>query len=90
MILSGDYADKIIIRELMIDSPIKLSDFDGNMKDPSIITGRYNIKVTPTILFLRPDGTELIDKIVGINTPELFYLYVDKAINEAVLRFTAE
>ncbi|MCP3671290.1 MAG: thioredoxin fold domain-containing protein [Gammaproteobacteria bacterium] len=90
MILSGDYKDRIMIYELMIDSPTDLHDFDGKMKDASIIARRYKIKVTPTMLFLAPDGTELTKKIVGINAPELFSFYVDKAIDKAVLKLTTE
>jgi len=90
MVLSGSYVDKIIIREMMIDSLMDMNDFDGTMRDPALIAERYNIKVTPTMLFLGPDGTELTNKIVGINTPELFSFYVDKAIDQAVLKLTAE
>ncbi len=84
MVLSGDYADRIIMRELMIDSDIEPRGFDGYELDAAIIAGDYAITVTPTLLFLGPDGNELTKRIVGINTPELFSFYVDQAIDEAV------
>ncbi len=90
MILSGDYKDRLIIHEMMIDSPTDLRDFDGNMRDAATIAERYKVVMTPTMLFLAPDGTELTEKMVGINTPELFSHYVDKAIDRAVLKLTAE
>jgi len=84
MVLSGDYADRIIMRELMIDSDIEPRGFDGYELDAVIIAADYTITVTPTLLFLGPDGKELTKRIVGINTPELFSFYVDQAIDEAV------
>lgn len=85
MILSGDYDEKIIIREIMIDPFVEIRDFEGTTIDASEISRRYRIKVTPTLLFLGPKGKELTERIVGINTLELFSYYVDKAIEEAAL-----
>jgi len=84
MVLSGNYDNRIIMRELMIDSDIELRGFDGYKLDVSIIASDYVIAATPTMLFLGPDGKELTKRIVGINTPELFSFYVDQAIDEAV------
>lgn len=86
MVLSGDYDNRIIMRELMIDSSMEARNFDGHMQDPSFIATDYAITVTPTMLFLGPDGKELTKRMVGINTPELFSYYVDQTINKAVLK----
>ena len=90
MVLSGDYDNRIIMRELMIDSDIELRGFDGYKLDVSIIASDYVITTTPTMLFLGPDGKELTKRIVGINTPELFSFYVDKAIDKATTKLKAE
>ena len=50
---------------------------------------RYDVSVTPTMLFLGPDGRELVPRIVGINTPELFGGRVDAAIEAAAERLRA-
>jgi thioredoxin-related protein len=87
MLISDDYTDKIVIRELILDATDTLHDFNGSVITSSELTNRYNIKVTPTMLFLGPDGKELAERIVGINTIELFFYYVDQAIDKAILNF---
>jgi thioredoxin-related protein len=84
MIVGGNYADKIIIREIILNTSTKLVDFDGTIIDASALAKRYGTNLTPTMLFLGPDGKELTEKIVGINTIELFSYYVDQAIDNAV------
>ncbi len=90
MVLSGDYDSRIIMRELMIDSMVEPRGFDGYELDASIIASEYGISVTPTMLFLGPDGKELTKRIVGINTVELFSFYVDQAIEKAVKKLHGE
>ncbi len=90
MIISGDYNDRLIIRELMLDPFTKVRGFDGSMIDASYIATSYKIKVTPTLLFLGPDGKELAERMVGINTLELFSFYVDQAIDQATTKLNAK
>ena len=85
MLISGEYADKIIIREIIINTGSTLIDFDGSTIDTANLADRFRTNLTPTLLFLGPDGKELADRIVGINTIELFSYYVDQAIDEAAL-----
>jgi hypothetical protein len=87
MLISGKYAEKIIIREIIINTGSMLIDFNENKTNTSNFTSSYKIKVTPTLLFLGTDGEELTDRIVGINTIELFSYYLDQAIDEAIVNF---
>ena len=45
--------------------------------------------MTPTLLFLDPDGTEIVPRIVGVNTVEMFGFYLDRAIDAARERLVA-
>jgi len=84
MILSGDYENRILIREIFIDRGSKVRDFNGQESDSNMFINRYNVDLTPTLLFLNPKGEEITERIVGIQTPELFYFYVDSAVQEAI------
>jgi hypothetical protein len=86
MIISGNYADKVIFREIVIDTKTTLLDFNKTLITASNIKEKYQIKLTPTLLFLGPEGNELSERIVGINTIELFSYYVDQAIDQATLK----
>jgi thioredoxin-related protein len=85
MLLSGDYRDRIIIRKLLLDNGSRLTDFSGQRIDATRLSERYSITVTPTMLFLDEHGAELAQRMVGINTPELFGGYLDDCIETALL-----
>ena len=81
MLISGDYTNKVIIRKLMIDSDDMITDFSGKKIAVDSYVSRHGVFVTPTILFLGPDGKELARRLIGINTVELFGGDVDNAID---------
>ncbi len=84
MIISGEYEGRLLMREIFIDFGSRIVDFTGDERDSSQFTGSYGVYLTPTLLFLGPDGKELTERIVGIQTPEMFFYYVDKAIQTAI------
>jgi thioredoxin-related protein len=82
-IISGYYDDLIIMRKLMLDSSLPIQDFDGQRRAPSAISRRFQVHVTPTVLFVDAQGNELAPRLVGINTVEMYGGYLDAAIQEA-------
>ncbi|MGB0467695.1 MAG: thioredoxin family protein [Pontibacterium sp.] len=83
MLVSGLYNDSTLIREIKINANQLIRDFDNHELDATNFANRYNAWATPTLLFLDKRGRELTDKMVGINTPELYGYYVDKALLKA-------
>jgi thioredoxin-related protein len=83
MLLSGDYQDLVVIRKVRLDSKAPLTYFDGSKISGKSLGRKMNIIVTPTLVFLNAQGKEVSERIVGINTPEMFSAYVDAAIEEA-------
>jgi len=86
MMKSGEYVDTALIGELMLDAAAPLRWFDGEQGIREELASRFEADVTPTLLFLGPDGAELTPRIRGINTVELFGFYVDRAIGTARTR----
>jgi thioredoxin-related protein len=84
MLLSGDYRERVLIYKIMLDDESELQDFNGNTISPSTLSQRYNVYVTPTMLFLDANGEELSERILGINTVELFGGLVDQAIDTSL------
>ena len=85
MLLGGDYRDKIIIRKLILDNGSSVIDFNGKTVDATRLSDNYRVFVTPTILFVDANGKELAERMVGINTPELYGGYLDACIETALL-----
>ena len=86
MMKSREYDDQALLGELMLDAAEPLRGFDGEYEPRDGLASRLETDLTPTLLFLAPDGTELARRILGINTPELFGFYVDRAIGAARTR----
>lgn len=80
MIRSGDYTDHVLIRKLDIDSRYPMKDVDGSTSSPAQIAYRLDVSLTPTLLFLDGEGNEVSERILGVNTLELYGAYVDEAL----------
>jgi thioredoxin-related protein len=86
MLLSGDYRDRVMIYKVMLDDESEIQDFNGNTLSPATLSQRYDVYVTPTMLFLDANGQELSERILGINTVEMFGGLVDQAIDTSLAK----
>jgi thioredoxin-related protein len=86
MVARGDYAGKVIMREVQVESGLALRDFDGRKVSHADFAQRRGIFLTPQIRFLDPSGKELVPGLVGLSTPELFGGYLEEAIAAALAR----
>lgn len=86
MLISGDYTDRVLIRELMIDDDRDIIDFSGKPIDPRQVFTRYLLFVTPSILLFDRQGNELAERQIGINTVDYYGYYLDEAINVALTK----
>ncbi len=84
MLKAGDHKENLLIREMFIDFGSPMVDFNGNRREGANIALDYGVSLTPTLLFLSPDGRELTRKKVGIPTPDMFFYYVDQSIQNAI------
>ncbi len=84
MLRSGDYEDKVLIRKIKIDRFDKIRDFDGKSIAIEAFSSRYNVYVTPTIVFLDSSGAQLAPKRVGLSTPDFYGGYLDQSIETAL------
>lgn len=84
MLRSGAYDDYVLFRKLNIDSHYTLIDFDGSKTSPARYSYKLNASLTPTLLFMDNRGTEISERILGVNTLELYGQYVDDALLEGL------
>jgi len=83
MIVSGEYSDRVLIREMVMEPPVEMVDFSGESTTSSGIANRYGVSIAPTVLFLDGSGRTLRPPLVGINNADMYGFYLDKAITEA-------
>jgi len=72
MIRSGKYASSILFRQLYIEEFYYLRDRNGELVGGDQIALKYDVEVTPTILFIDADGNELAERIVGVSGADFF------------------
>lgn len=89
MVNGGHYDDQVLIRELAIDGQRQFDDFAGIASSEARLSEHYHIGMVPTLLFLGPDGRELVPRMVGLTTEEYFGGYLDDNIETAYRRLQA-
>ena len=83
MVLSGDYNERIIMAELLMDADDNVTNLDGKSVYPGNIAAKYNVWVTPTLVFIDHQGVEVARRMLGVNTIEMYGYYLDESIDEA-------
>jgi thioredoxin-related protein len=83
MIKSGEYEEKVLIREMMIEPESDMIDFTGRAVSSGDVAEHYSIEITPTVLLLDHSGRQLHPLMPGINTAEMYGFYLDRAIEQA-------
>ena len=80
---SGDFEAISQFFRVQHDEPeTKLTDFDGKKISNRDLIQRYQVDVTPTIIFLGPDGREVASSIVGFLTVDFYGAYLDQSIQD--------
>jgi len=91
MVISGQYVDRVILRELSIDEGSEVIGFSGEAQSTHMLFRKYGAEVTPTLVLTDGAGRRLTEPLAGINTVEFFGWYLDNAIEAAtdIMRKTA-
>ena len=80
---NAEYNAKVLIRYISLDAYETLIDFDGRSMSTGEFAERYDVSLTPTLLFLNADGIEMSEKLVGIWSEDFYGGFIDNRIDEA-------
>ncbi len=80
---NSEYGGKVLIRAISLDDVEGLVDFKGRSLSTAEFAARYEVGLTPTLLFLNADGVEMSDKLVGIWSEDFYGGFIDNRIAEA-------
>ena len=84
---NADYDEKVLIRAVSLDSYETVIDFDGNSIDTREFAARYDVSLTPTLVFVDSEGVEVSDKLVGIWSEDYYGWFIDDRIAQARANF---
>jgi len=86
MLRNRDYDSKVVIRTLDLGSGTNIIGFDGKALSIQALADRYDVMVTPTVVFLNQAGTKLAPTLVGVTNAEFYGGFLDDAIDAAWVR----
>ncbi len=83
LILSGKYAGQFTLLPLPLDEPQNVVKFAGKAVSASTLVARYQLQLTPTLVFVDNQGSELAPRLIGYQSGAFYEHYLDQAIREA-------
>jgi thioredoxin-related protein len=83
MSINQEYREKVMIRSLALNGDRLITGFQGESISASQFASKYQVMVTPTMVFLDTNGNELSEKLVGIWSLDYFGSYIDERIDAA-------
>jgi len=83
MLRSGDYDKQVLLRKVDWRSQSMIDDFSGQRISLNNLSERYAVKVTPTLVFVDPNGREAAPRILGFQSADFFWYYLDKSIKRS-------
>jgi len=81
---AGKFDNKAVLLEVSLDRVEPLTGFDGQQTTAQAFGDLYQAQITPTLLFLDPQGQEISRRIVGISNLELYGYYLQQSIDVAL------
>ncbi len=81
----GDkFENRAMLVEVSLDRVEPLTGFDDQPMTAQAFGDLYQAQITPTLLFLGPQGQEISKRIVGISNLELYGFYLQESIDAAL------
>jgi thioredoxin-related protein len=83
MVLSGQYKNRALIRQLAADDAQDLLDADGKTTSAKDFARSLNARFYPTIVFLGSDGKPLKERLIGVANIDLYGTQLENALQRA-------
>ncbi|MCW8941792.1 MAG: thioredoxin fold domain-containing protein [Gammaproteobacteria bacterium] len=90
MLRNDYYSQIVLIRKIDLDSYQTITDFSGNKTTPDVFARNLNVKLTPTILFFDGSGNEVSQRILGINSLDLYGGYIEDGLNNGLRKIKSQ
>ena len=77
------YADKVLIRKVLVQDARPLIDFDGGTLESARFADRYRVTLVPTLVFVDAHGQEISERLVGLTTVDFYWGYLQRSLDMA-------
>ncbi len=80
---SKAFNEQAIFGKISLDAGETIVDDNGEQVVTRNFLERYSANLTPTVLFLDSEKNQLMDKMVGLLTPDYYLYYLEAAIKKS-------
>lgn len=80
---SREFAGRVVIRKVDVGESRRMKDFQGRELSHREFARRARASFTPTLRLYDAGGADLVEPIIGYNTPELYGGRITRAIDDA-------
>ena len=77
------WKDRALFRQVEIDRPLALIDFDGRPTTHAGLAERFRVSLSPTVIVVDGSGKVLSGPLVGLMTVDFYGAYLESALAEA-------
>ena len=84
MLRSGEYEHQVLMRQIHWRGTSLIIDFDDKLLRVNDLAARYDIQVSPTLVFVDANGREVAPRILGYRQ-DFFWHRLDRSIAKAAL-----
>jgi hypothetical protein len=89
MSTDAPWRDRAIFRQVEIDLPLPLVDFDGRATTHAALAARYGVSFSPTVIVVDRKGAPIGKPVVGLLTADFYAAYLEGAIDAGIDRLRA-
>ena len=82
------WRDRALFRQIEIDRPLPLIDFDGKATTHEDLASRFGVSLSPTVLVVDGKGSVLSGPLVGLMTVDFYGAYLEGALDAAARKLT--
>ena len=80
------WRDRALYRQVEVDQPLPLVDFDGRATTHEKLATRYGVSLTPTVLVVDGAGAVIGKPIVGFLTVDFYAAYLESAVDAGLAK----
>jgi thioredoxin-related protein len=82
---SAEWRDKVIIREVDVDSSATMRDFEGRSVSHGEFSKRYQVTRVPTVIVMNDQGKPAASPLVGLSSDDFYALYLQQAVEAGLI-----
>jgi len=90
ILTNGELKNGALYGKISLDEGETITIEKNTRIDTQEFLAPYKTNLTPTVLFLAGSRRELVDKMVGLSTPDFYGYYLETAIRKAIDILNAE